>query len=332
MKNHSTHRLVALLALLAFTALFFIPLRASAQAEATAWTTKDGTTFWAVLVGLSGKDFILMDRGRDLRVPVNRLSVRSVGKACRELGVPEARLLDIGASPVALPGGGDGVEPKTEVKTPLTSGGVCGSVPRKCKAAAPVAGARNSSVRPASRVAGPQAGDEPGEVQVVAPAESRDESDSSDLGWKVMEFCRRNLGEKVGNGQCAVLAVEALKSAGAARMGRDFPKRGDYVWGEQVALLEYGRREIAGLESLAKVRPGDIIQFRNVRLEGHGPAGRYGMTADHHTAVVATVDSASGVLTCYHQNWGRKIVRQDRMQLKDLQSGWMRIYRPVAAE
>ena len=119
----------------------------------------------------------------------------------------------------------------------------------------------------------------------------------------------------------------------AARMGGDFPKRGDYVWGEQVALLEYERRETGGLDSLTKVRPGDIIQFRNVRLAGRGPGGgTYGMTADHHTAVVASVDPAGGELTCYHQNWGRMIVKQDRMQLKDMQSGWMRIYRPVAAE
>lgn len=329
MKNHSTLRLAVLLAL---TTLIFFPLRAPAQGEATAWTTKEGTTFWAVLVGLSGKDLILMDRGRDLRVPISRLSVRSVGKACRELGVPEARMLDAGASPAALPGGKDGVEPKSEVRTPLRSGGVCGPVPRRCNAAAPVSGTQNSSVRAASRVASPQADDEPGEVQAVAPAESRAEADGSEVGRKVMEFCKRNLGEKVGNGQCATLAVEALKAAGAAGMGRDFPKRGDYVWGEQVALLEYGRRGIAGMESLAKVRPGDIIQFRNVRLEGHGPGGRYGMTADHHTAVVATVDPVGGVLTIYHQNWGRKIVKQDRMQMKDLQSGWVRIYRPLLAE
>ena len=184
----------------------------------------------------------------------------------------------------------------------------------------------------------PQAGDESVTGQSATPPESQDEpgneGDSPDLGLEVVAFCQQNLGIKVGNGQCATLAVEALKAAGAARMGRDFPKRGDYVWGEQVALIEHGRGEIAGLESLAKVKPGDIIQFRDVRISGRGSCGggSYGMTADHHTAVVASVDPAGATLTFYHQNWGRMIVKQDRVQLKDLQSGWMRIYRPVAAE
>lgn len=90
---------------------------------------------------------------------------------------------------------------------------------------------------------------------------------------------------KVGNGQCTSLAVEALAAAGARGMGRDFPKRGDYVWGEQVALLEYDHRAVAGLESLTKVKPGHIIQFRNARLAGRGPAGgTYGMTTTRQSS------------------------------------------------
>lgn len=331
MKNHSAHRLVAILAL---TALLFIPLRAAAQTEVTAWATKEGTTFWAKIVGCTGMDLILMAGGRDFRVPVSRLSPASVEKACRNLGLPEARLMAVGASPSALPRNKDGVERTTKVTKPLSSGGICGSLPQKCQAAAPVATARNSSIRSAGRVACPQAGSEPVAGETDIPVKLQDDSVSPDLGLKVIAFCKQNLGAKVGNGQCAILAVEALKSAGAAGMGRDFPKRGDYVWGYPVALLDYGRGKVTGLETFENVRPGDIIQFRNVRLAGTGPGGvgTYAMTADHHTAVVATVDPASGVLTCYHQNWGRKIVKQDRMQLKDLQSGWMRFYRPVIAE
>lgn len=76
MNNHSTRRLAAILAL---TALSFMPLRAAAQAEVEAWTTHDGTTFWARLVGWNGTDLILMVRDKDVRVPVSRLSAQSVG-------------------------------------------------------------------------------------------------------------------------------------------------------------------------------------------------------------------------------------------------------------
>ena len=142
MKNHSTHRLAAILAL---TALFFTPLRAAAQTEATAWTTKEGTTFWAQLVGRCGKDLILVARDKDFRVPVSRLSAESVGKAGRILGVPEGRLTG-----TASPGSKDAVKPassaprreKTE-KVP-SYGEFYSSLQAKCKAAAPVAADQGS--------------------------------------------------------------------------------------------------------------------------------------------------------------------------------------------
>lgn len=175
----------------------------------------------------------------------------------------------------------------------------------------------------------------------AVPARSQDESPggpealnpemaAAGLGDRVLAFCMRNLGVKVGNGQCATLASQALQSAGAIRTARDFPNAGDYVWGRQVALIEAGRKRVAGLESLALVMPGDIIQFRNARLQGAGAGGfgTYWMTADHHTAVVGAVDAGNAVVTVYHQNWGRKIVRLDRMLMADLKKGWLRFYRP----
>src|SRR6187431_854197 len=67
------------------------------------------------------------------------------------------------------------------------------------------------------------------------------------LGREVLAFCSRHLGLKVGDGQCATLAVQALASTGARGMGRDFPNRGDYVWGRPVALIEAGRKGVKGL-------------------------------------------------------------------------------------
>ena len=152
-----------------------------------------------------------------------------------------------------------------------------------------------------------------------------------DFGPQVLAFCRSNLDRKVGNGECSTLATQALASAKAAGMGKDAPGVGDYVWGKQMALIEAGRKGVAGLENLALLKPGDIVQFRNVRLEGsshNGGKGRYWMAGAHHTAVVAEVDEGQAALKVIHQNWGAKVVRQDVMYLGDLVKGWMRIYRP----
>lgn len=153
------------------------------------------------------------------------------------------------------------------------------------------------------------------------------------LGKQVLAFCAERVGVKVGDGQCATLAVQALAAARGRGMGRDFPNRGDYVWGRQVVLIEAERKGVKGLISLAAVKAGDIVQFRDARLEGvnRNGGGTYWMSAPHHTAVVAAVDPNKSTLVVYHQNWGKKIVRKDVMYLPDLKSGWLRIYRPIAA-
>ena len=99
----------------------------------------------------------------------------------------------------------------------------------------------------------------------------------ADLGAKVMTFCRSNLGRKVGDGQCAALDMKALAAAGAAGMARKHsPGPEDYVWGRQVALVEGGPKYVKGLETLVRVKPGDLIQFRDARLEGSYHDGRRG--------------------------------------------------------
>ena len=116
-------------------------------------------------------------------------------------------------------------------------------------------------------------------------------------------------------------------------MGRDAPGKGDYVWGEQVAMIEFVEKKVQGLETLAQVQPGDIIQFRDMQLKGDVVTakgrGWYSLSAPHHTAVVNSVDAAKNTLAIFHQNWsGNKTVRQDTLKLSDLVSGWLRIYRP----
>jgi hypothetical protein len=153
------------------------------------------------------------------------------------------------------------------------------------------------------------------------------------FGPSILAFCQDNLGKKIGSGQCAVLAVEALKSSGAvARVGADWPADGDYVWGDLVASIKAGFYGARGIKELAHVEAGDIVQFHNARFVGfnHSDEGVYRMEARHHTAVVESVDIARKTITVLHQNWNhQEIVRRQMLYLGGMTSGWLRFYHPI---
>src|SRR5438132_5925422 len=125
------------------------------------------------------------------------------------------------------------------------------------------------------------------------------------LGDKVVSFCKEHLNKTVGNGECAGLATQALKAVGArTRGGPDSPSKGDYVWGRQVYLLEATPDGLKEQGKLSDIRPGDIMQYRNVKL---GEKGGFG----HHTAVVAEVDEQGKRIKLYQQNaGGRRFVTE----------------------
>lgn len=146
---------------------------------------------------------------------------------------------------------------------------------------------------------------------------------SPSLGSRVVAFCQSHLGQKVGNGECAGLAFQALKWAGAAtRGGPDSPGKGDYVWGLPVLLVESSPNGPRLTGTYGDVEPGDVMQYRDVRF------GR--MHADHHTAVVKEIDKATGRVEAYAQNGGgRRFVFEVTVPLSKLTQGWIRVYRPI---
>jgi len=172
-------------------------------------------------------------------------------------------------------------------------------------------------------------------ISPVVPAEPPAPVASFTFGPSILAFCRENVGKRVGSGQCASLAGEALQSAGAARRaGPDWPGEGDYVWGKLVAFVEAGFVGVKGIHELAAVEPGDIVQFHNARFAGlnHSDSGTYRMEARHHTAVVESVDISHKTITVLHQNWnGRDVVRRQTLFLAGLTKGWLRFYHPVPA-
>ena len=153
------------------------------------------------------------------------------------------------------------------------------------------------------------------------------------FGPSVLMYCQDSVGRKIGNGQCADLAAQALKNAGAAlRAGADSPEEGDYIWGDLVAWIKVGFFGARGVRELAHVEPGDIVQFHHTRFTGfdHTGAGIYRMEARHHTAVVESVDVSHATITVLHQNWNNhEIVRRQTLNIGGMTNGWLRFYHPI---
>lgn len=152
-------------------------------------------------------------------------------------------------------------------------------------------------------------------------------ADSPTLADKVVRFCKARVGKKVGNGQCSVLAWDALHAAGAEpRLYPDRPNKGNYVWGKQVYLLESGPGGPKATGQLRRVRPGFVIQYHNVKFAD-------GSVYPHHTSVVSAVSAREKKLGVFQQNVTKsQIVVEDSHDLKGLKAGWIRIYRPVPAK
>jgi len=138
---------------------------------------------------------------------------------------------------------------------------------------------------------------------------------------RVVAYCKSHLGQKVGNGQCAGLAFQALKAAGArTRGGPDSPGRGDYVWGKQILLIESTATGPKMTGDLNDVHPGDIVQYHETKFV----TARFA----HHTAVVQEIDARTLKVYQQHVN-GTEIVGEGAVRIDKLSQGWLRFYRPL---
>lgn len=143
------------------------------------------------------------------------------------------------------------------------------------------------------------------------------------LNNKVVAFCEEHLNKQVDNGECAMLAVEALKHAHAKPMHGNNPNNGDYDWGKEVFYLYHTDKGLKSTGKAEDIKPGDIIQFRDAKFKEK----RTVIIAAHHTAIVSKVDGRD--LKTFEQNSnGKKYVQQHSLHLDDLKEGWIRIYEP----
>ena len=137
----------------------------------------------------------------------------------------------------------------------------------------------------------------PGPVGLDAKSGTPKQTQAS-LADQIVSFPRQRRGQRVGDGECFTLADRALRNAGAKSAGQygTVVPDADYVWGTAVTL--------------ADVRRGDVIQFRDYRydreVETRGSGGAVVTEEDfqerpHHTAIVESV-GGNGAITVLEQN------------------------------
>jgi hypothetical protein len=140
---------------------------------------------------------------------------------------------------------------------------------------------------------------------------------------RVAAFAAARVGYRIGGGECAHFAAEAVRAAGG-RFNVFTPGVTDYVWGALVTRVTGTAGGGMYSNPAAAARPGDVIQYAGARF-------RDGTVAAHHTAIVAAVDGHGRVTAVYQQNAkGARYVTRDRLDLSQLVSGTVRIYRPQA--
>ena len=154
------------------------------------------------------------------------------------------------------------------------------------------------------------------------------------LNQKILSFCKKSVGKKVGDGQCADLAYQALMRAGAVSPDsfRDNPKPGDYVWGELIYGPKIDAKQHMETGDRMAVRPGDVIQMRDVIIEHVEESEEYvtreTIDADHHTAIVSGVSKDGLTYEIIEQNANEvPTVTKGSLYLEDMMSGYILVYR-----
>jgi hypothetical protein len=124
----------------------------------------------------------------------------------------------------------------------------------------------------------------------------------------ILDFTYAQFGKQVNDGECAMLVIDALKSAGAQNIRHEGKT---YIWGKVVKAGE--------------AKPGDVVQLEGARFSN-------GVSASHHTQIISRVLGA-GVFEVLEQNAnGRRTVGTGQLNLKLLTRGTVVIYRPLPIE
>ncbi|MBA7540234.1 hypothetical protein ES705_32528 [subsurface metagenome] len=132
-----------------------------------------------------------------------------------------------------------------------------------------------------------------------------------ELNKRIIEYVESVIDKKVDRGECWDLAYQALNRFNAQWDGK----------------FQYGKLINPKREP---VLPGDIIQFKNVKIRYQITYTTYTEFMKQHTAIVYKV-KGKNVFTIAHQNTefsGRKVGLSD-LNLAHVVKGDVKIYRPI---
>lgn len=145
-------------------------------------------------------------------------------------------------------------------------------------------------------------------VALASPVSAQTRDDLPPLNKKVLQFAVDNIGKSVGDGECATLVTEAYRQAKARMLTK-----------EEALARVFGRR----LGEKEKALPGDIVEFKDIRLEGKDG----GLETLFHTTVLYKVKE-DGKFVLLHQSKGVAIAELD-MSMFEMKKGELIVYRPV---
>ena len=154
-------------------------------------------------------------------------------------------------------------------------------------------------------------------------------AEAQTIGSSMVTFLNGKLSTRLGGGECAHMATEALRVGGgefyATDLGADSPATGDYVWGTLVTTISFST-VWADSNPTSACLVGDVIQY------GAGTKIGTATYTARHTSVVQTVNTTKNRPTAvYQQNFGSvRTVKSATIDVTQLTAGWIRIYRPKA--
>ena len=131
---------------------------------------------------------------------------------------------------------------------------------------------------------------------------------------KVLAYVNRVMGKTVGSGECWDLVQEALDLNGA----------------DWVRPFNFGRPLDPESD---RINPGDIIQFKSVKLKSSLPGGGskfQNIGFPDHTAVITGVQGKNRYELVQQNFDGKRYVTRSMVDLNNMTSGKYRIFRPVA--
>lgn len=149
----------------------------------------------------------------------------------------------------------------------------------------------------------------------------------SKFGARIAEAANTKLNGTVGDGTPFALIASLFTSLPAA-----LPPVGTRAYGAMV----YTNLANASVQQQDEIRAGDIISFRNAKLQGHkGPMkAKYSIEVGKpdHVAVVVDWDGTKKKVRAWEQGRESKKVKIESFKLGDLRSGEVKVWRVMARE